>query len=264
MSDSVLLDTDDRGVATVTLNRPDKHNAFDDEVIAALAVAFDEVAADPAARAMVLASNGRSFSAGADLGWMKRMAGYSRDENHADAAALAEMLRRLNEMPVPTIAAVQGPAYGGAVGLVSCCDLAVGGSRASFCLSEVRIGLIPATISPYVIGAIGARAARRYFLTAEVFDAAAARDLGLLTLATDDETIDNSVESLLATLLDNGPLALRAAKRLVLDYAGRPIDADLIADSCARIADIRVSPEGQAGLGAFFDKTPAPWKQNHV
>ena len=187
VSTSISTKVDERGVAVVTLNNPEKHNAFDDAIIAQLQAAFDEVAANTAVRAMVLASNGRSFSAGADLGWMKRMAGYSHAENLRDSEALAAMLRRLGSLPMPTIARVQGAAFGGAVGLVSCCDMAVAGPRAAFSLSEVKIGLIPATISPYVIAAIGARAARRYFQTGERFSAAAAERLGLVSLCVDDE-----------------------------------------------------------------------------
>ena len=261
---TVTLEINERGIATVTLNREEKHNAFDDQVIAELDQAFHAVATDPSVRLMILASTGKSFSAGADLGWMQRMAQYSHEENRSDAAALAEMLRKLNELPQPTIARVQGAAYGGAVGLVSCCDLAVGSDRARFCLSEVRIGLIPATISPYVIDAIGARACRRYFTTADVFDAGDALQLGLLSQVVKPEKLDAAVGELAGQLLGNGPLAVRAAKRLVLDYCNRPLDAQLIADSCQRIADIRVSEEGQAGLKAFLNKSPAPWSQSDV
>ncbi|MEP5764046.1 MAG: enoyl-CoA hydratase/isomerase family protein [Halieaceae bacterium] len=265
MSDmTVSSSTDSRGVATVTLNRPDKHNAFDDAIIAELDRVFATLASDEQVRLVVLASTGRSFSAGADLAWMQRMAGYSREENLKDARALAEMLRKLNEMPQPTIARVQGAAYGGAVGLVSCCDMAIGSEHAKFCLSEARIGLIPATISPYVIAAIGARAARRYFTSAEVIPAQRAQALGLLSEVCSAEALDTTLEASLQTLLDNGPQALRDAKRLVLDYAGKTIDAELIEDSCRRIADIRVSTEGQAGLQAFLDKSAAPWRQSDV
>lgn len=264
MSDnSVALSFDPRGIATVTLQREHKHNAFDDRMIAELSRVFAEIASSDA-RVMVLAAAGKSFSAGADLGWMKRMADYSEQENAADAAALAAMLQSLNEMPQPSIARVQGPAYGGAVGLISCCDMAVGSTEASFCLSEVKIGLIPATISPYVLAAIGPRAARRYFTTAEVFNAETALQLGLLSEVIAADELDSACEHLLTTLLDNGPCAIRAAKRLALDYAHQGIDAQLIDNSCQRIAAVRVSQEGQAGLGAFLDKRPAPWRKPHV
>lgn len=261
---SVSLTRDGRGVATLTLERPDKHNAFDDQVIADLDRHLGEIAGDDSARVLVLASSGKSFSAGADLAWMQRMANYSAEENLRDAGALAEMLRKLNELPQPTIARVQGAAYGGAVGLVSCCDMAVGSTLARFCLSEVKIGLIPATISPYVIRAMGERAARRYFTTAEVMDAETAFELGLLSEVVGVDDLDSAVAALVDTLLANGPRAVRAAKALVLDYAGRPVDSALVADSCRRIADIRVSAEGQAGLKAFLEKREAPWRSGNV
>ena len=262
--DQLATQRDERGVATVTLCRPDKHNAFDDALIAALQATFEELAADATVRIVVLASEGKSFSAGADLGWMKRMAGYSHEQNLADARALAAMLQALNTLPQPTIARVQGAAFGGAVGLVACCDLAVGSSLARFCLSETRIGLIPATISPYVIQAIGSRAARRYFLTAESFDAERALALNLLSAVAAPEDLDASVNGFIDTLLGNGPDALGAAKRLVLDYSNRVIDAALVEDSCERIATIRVAGEGQAGLAAFLDKQPMPWNRHDV
>ena len=256
---AVTTDIDNRGVATVRLNRPDRHNAFDDEIIAELQASFDALAANDAVRVMVLASEGKSFSAGADLAWMKRMASYSRDDNLADARALAAMLKSLYGMPQPTIARVQGAAFGGAVGLVSCCDMAVGSERASFCLSEVKIGLIPATISPYVIRAMGERASRRYFTTAERFDAQTAQRLGLLSEVAAGESLDAAVEQLVSTLLANGPQATRAAKQLVADMAGQPLTPELLEDSCERIADIRVSAEGQEGLGAFLEKRNPRW-----
>ena len=260
----VNLAVDDRGVATLTLDRPDKHNAFDDAIIAELDARLAEVAANEHVRVLVLAATGKSFSAGADLAWMQRMADYGEAENLADAAALAEMLRKLNDLPQPTIARVQGPAYGGAVGLVSCCDMAVGSPLARFCLSEVKIGLIPATISPYVIAAMGARAARRYFTTAEVIDAETAFELGLLSEVVGVDDLDDAVDSMVEALLGNGPRATRSAKRLVLDYNWRELDEGLIEDSCRRIADIRVSAEGQAGLKAFLAKEAPPWRAGDV
>lgn len=261
---TVIIETDTRGVALVRLNRADKHNAFDDHVIAELDAGFERIAADETIKVMVLSSEGRSFSAGADLGWMQRMASYGHEENVADARALAEMLHKLNNLPQPTIARVQGAAYGGAVGLVSCCDLAIGSERAKFCLSEVKIGLIPATISPYVIAAMGQRAARRYFVTAEVISAETALGLGLLSEVVESAQLDPAVDALIEVLLANGPQAVQDGKRLVLDYADRPIDAELIEDSCRRIADIRVSEEGQQGLKAFLEKRPAPWRTDNV
>lgn len=255
----VLLDTDKRGVARITLNRPDKHNAFDDAVIAELRAAFDSLAGREDVRAVVLASAGKNFSAGADLGWMKRMAQYDFDHNLKDAQLLAGMLQALHELPQPTIARVQGAAFGGAVGLVSCCDMAVATPKASFCLSEVRIGLIPATISPYVIRAMGERASRRYFTTAERFSADQALRLGLVSEVTAEDELDATIERLLECLLQNGPQAVRASKQLVQDVAGRAISKELVEDTCTRIAHIRVSPEGQEGLGAFLNKSKPNW-----
>ncbi|WP_372749285.1 enoyl-CoA hydratase/isomerase family protein [Litorivivens sp.] len=250
---------DDKGVATVTLNRPEKHNCFDDTLILEIAEAVSALASNPAVRVLILAGEGKSFSAGGDLSWMQRMANYTHAENERDASQLAEMLRVLNEFPKPTIARVQGAAFGGAVGLVSCCDIAVGTTRASFSLSEVKIGLIPATISPYVIQAIGARAARRYFQTGERFNADAALKLGLLSDVVAEDELDSTVSAMANTLLANSPQALTQAKQLVLDYANREITPDLIKDSCTRIADIRVSEEGQEGLKAFLEKRSPNW-----
>ncbi len=260
MSDvNILVSLDDRGVATVTMNRPDKHNAFDDGVIAELTEAFNGLAKNPDVRVMILAAEGKSFSAGADLGWMQRMATYSFNENLRDANQLANMLKTLNNLPFPTIARVQGAAFGGAVGLVSCCDMAVAGPRASFCLSEVKIGLIPATISPYVIAAIGQRASRRYFMTAERFSAEEAERLGLVSQVVTAETLDTTIEGLVEALLGNSPEAVKAAKRLVFAVENRIVNDELIAQTSEQIANIRVSEEGQEGLGAFLEKRPARW-----
>jgi methylglutaconyl-CoA hydratase len=263
MTDSTEMLTqerDERGVCTVTLNRPALHNAFDDALIAALTDTFRALGADPAVRVVILAGAGKSFSAGADLGWMKRMAAYSREDNQTDALALAEMVHAIATCSKPVIARVQGAAFGGGVGLVAACDMAVGGPKASFCLSEVKLGLIPAAISPYVIEAIGARAAKRYFLTAERFDAQEALRLGLLHQAcADDAAMDAAIAGLVEALLVAGPNALRASKELIEAVAHRPITADLRADTAARIAEIRVSAEGQEGLKAFFDKRTPAW-----
>lgn len=256
---AVTLDISDRGIATVTLNNPDKHNAFDDEIIAQLTAAFIAVESTPDARVMVLASQGKNFSAGADLNWMKRMANYTYEENLRDSQALASMLQHLNFLTKPTIARVQGAAFGGAVGLVSCCDIAVASQRASFCLSEVKIGLIPATISPYVVGAMGQRAARRYFTTAERFNAETALQLGLISEVTEDAELDNTVNRFVDALITNSPAAVKASKQLVFDVAEREISDELIADTCQRIASIRVSEEGQEGLSAFLQKRKANW-----
>jgi methylglutaconyl-CoA hydratase len=258
---TVVTTIDQRGVATICMNNPLKHNAFDDAIIAELTEAFNRVANDVSVRVVVLASEGKSFSAGADLNWMKRMAGYSREENLRDAQALAEMLRVLNFMPKPTIARVQGAAFGGAVGLVSCCDIAIAAPQASFCLSEVKIGLAPATISPYVVAAIGQRSSRRYFMTAERFNANTALELGLVSGVVDTEGLDGEIDNLVTQLLGNSPAAIEASKQLIFDVSHKTIDADLINDTCQCIADIRVSIEGQEGLTAFLEKRPAAWTE---
>ena len=255
----VITEIDRRGVARVTINNPEKHNAFDDHLIAELTRAFATIAANKDVRVMVLASVGKSFSAGADLGWMQRMADYSYRENLRDSQALAEMLRVLNNMPQPTIARVQGAAFGGAVGLVSCCDIAIAAQAASFSLSEVRIGLVPATISPYVIAAIGERPARRYFTTAECFSAGTAQQLGLVSETTEIDSLDTKVEEIVSALLANGPAAIQRAKQLIFDISGKPIDQGLIDQTCETIATLRVSEEGQEGLNAFLQKRPPKW-----
>ena len=259
-NDKVLFNVDALGVATVTLNNPDKHNAFDDAIIAQLTHFFDEISARADIRIMVLASTGKSFCAGADLAWMKRMAGYSYEENLKDADALAKMLKALNFLPQPTIAKIQGAAFGGAVGLASCCDIVIASSKASFCLSEVKLGLIPATISPYVINAIGQKASRRYFITAERFFADKAMQLGLVDETVDVDSLDEKVTEMISTLLSNGPEAVKQAKQLALDVAYQDINDDLLKDTSERIASIRVSTEGQEGLGAFFEKRPPQWQ----
>ena len=263
-SDSVDLVTlsIEAGVATVTLNNPDKHNAFDDKIIAQLTHAFDRIASDENVNVMVLASTGKSFSAGADLGWMKRMASFSYEENLADANALATMLHKLNFLPQPTIAKVQGAAFGGAVGLASCCDIVIASEKASFCLSEVKLGLIPATISPYVVNAIGLKASRRYFQTAERFFAAKAEQIGLVDEVVSPDALDEATNAMIKQLLTNGPVATREAKQLAFDVAYQPINNELMQETSKRIAAIRVSEEGQEGLTAFFEKRPASWLKN--
>lgn len=255
----VLTEIDRRGVAMVTLNNPDKHNAFDDNIIGQLTAVFEQIRNDKHARVMILGATGKNFCAGGDLGWMKRMASYSYEENLVDAKALAGMLKTLNFLPIPTIARIQGAAFGGAVGLVSCCDMAVAATGASFCLSEVKIGLTPATISPYVVAAIGQRAARRYFTTAERFSAQTAAGLGLVSAVVDENQLDTEINKLVEALLGNSPKAIVAAKQLVLDVAGREINDQLIALTSERIAAIRVSSEGQEGLTAFLEKRKPAW-----
>ena len=244
---------------SVTLNNPDKHNAFDDQMIIELTNAFNALAANANVRIMLLKSEGKSFSAGADLDWMKRMASYSYQQNLNDARALAAMLKALHQMPIPTIARVQGAAFGGAVGLISCCDIALASSNASFALSEVKIGLVPSTISPYVIAAIGERHAKRYFMTAERFDANTALQIDLVHEAVEKSLLDDKVEQLITAILSNGPEAVAAVKQLVFAVSGKAVDSSLIEHTCEVIAGIRVSAQGQEGLSAFLDKRKPNW-----
>lgn len=260
----VLFEVDPRGVATVTLNNPEKHNAFDDTIINRLLQIFTEIAGRDDINVMVLASNGKSFSAGGDLGWMKRMAEYSYEENLKDANALANMLKALNFLPQPSIAKIQGAAFGGAVGLASCCDIVIAADKASFCLSEVKVGLAPATISPYVVSAIGLKACRRYFLTAERFFADKALQLGLVSEVVKLENLDSSVDSMIETLLANSPQAVRAAKKLAFDVDNKTVDQALLAKTSELIATMRVSPDGQEGLTAFFEKRAPHWQVQSV
>lgn len=260
---AIDFQVDARGVAYVTLNRPEKHNAFDDVMIAALKACFDKVAMDDSIRALVLQAAGKSFSAGADLRWMQRMAGYTFEQNQQDAMGLAGMLQALYSLPKPTIARVQGAAFGGAVGLIACCDMAIGSKLSKFCLSEVKIGLIPATISPYVIEAMGVRVCKRYFQTAEVFSSRRARRLGLLNECVTEDELDSTIEGLLGNILKNGPKAVAQAKALIQTVADKPIDDALMATTSQLIADIRVSEEGQEGLQAFINKRAAAWVETN-
>jgi methylglutaconyl-CoA hydratase len=244
----------------VTLNRADRHNAFDDALIAELTEALRSMEAEDGIRVVILAAAGRSFSAGADLNWMKRMAGYSMEDNRRDAMALGALMRTLAHLGKPTVARVQGAAYGGGVGLVACCDIAVATQDAVFSFSEVKLGLIPAVISPYAIAAIGERAARRYFLTGERFAAAEAWRLGLVhELCRDADDMDDKIGAIVDDLLACGPVAQREAKALIRAVAGRPATSELIQDTAERIARIRSSPEGREGVGAFLEKRRAAW-----
>ena len=256
----ILTGIREDGIATVTLNRADVHNAFNDALIADMTGALRRLAADEKVRAVVLRAEGKSFSAGADLGWMQKMANYGHDENLRDASALAELMRTLNFLPKPTVARVQGAAFGGGVGLAACCDIAIASETAAFSLSEVRLGLIPAVISPYVVAAIGERAARRYFLTAERFDAAEALRIGLVHQVVPAREIDAAVDAILARLSEGGPAAQRATKDLIFAIAHRPVDAALIHDTAQRIASIRASSEGRERLAGFLKKRKPAWR----
>jgi len=246
-------------VGIIGLNRPDVHNAFNAALIAELTDALGRLAGDERVRTVILAGHGASFCAGADLNWMKEMAGYDHAENLADAQRLARMLRTLRECPKPTIARVHGAAYGGGVGLIACCDIAIAAVEASFALSEAKLGIIPSTISPYVIEAIGARQASRYFLTAERFDAAEAYRIGLVHDIVPIAQLDDRVNEMLGALLVAGPHAQRECKALIRAVAHRPIDDAVIADTVRRIADVRASPEGREGVAAFLGKRSAQW-----
>ena len=249
----------DAGVTTVTLNRPEVRNAFNDEVIAEMTAVFSELAEREEVRCIVLAANGTAFCAGADLNWMKRMAGYTHDGNIADAAALANMLRVLYHCPKPTIARIQGDVYAGGTGLVAACDIAVSVDSAQFCLSEVKLGLIPATVSPYVIRAMGARAAHRYFLTAERFGAAQALRIGFVHEVVPADRLDGAVAGLAQAVVQAGPAAVKACKALVQDVAGKDITQLLVDRTVHAIAEIRASGEGREGIQAFLGKRKPNW-----
>lgn len=258
--ESVLLEIKD-SIAYVVLNRPDVHNAFDEHVIARLAALWDDLAQNDNVVAVVLSGRGKSFSAGADLNWMKKAAGYSESQNKDDALKLAHMLHKLYALPKVTIAIVQGAAMGGGMGLVSCCDIVIAESDAVFALSEVKLGLIPATIAPYVLRAIGERQARRYFQTGERFDGKKAHEIGLVhRLAERPEDVEYLLHTVLKDIAVNGPRAMAAAKRLCLDYAGHPVTADIVNDSAARIAGIRAGDEAKEGLAAFLEKRKPRWR----
>lgn len=257
---AVVLKQRTRGVTEVVLNYPEKRNAFDDLIIRRLIDALEQVAKDDDTRVVIVRSEGKHFSAGADLSWMRRMAGNSREENLADARQLARLMSTLNALPKPVIGLVQGAAFGGAVGLAACCDMVLAAENATFCLSEVKLGLIPATISPYVVRAIGERQARRYFLSAEVFSAQKAHDLGLVHIVCDNpDSLQTRCDDLVTQLMMNGPAALSASKELIFAVSHQPITPELIEDTSKRIADIRVSKEGQEGLSAFLEKRKARW-----
>jgi methylglutaconyl-CoA hydratase len=246
-------------VATVTLNRPDVRNAFDDVLISNLTEAFLQLDRDQAVRAVVLTGAGKAFCAGADLNWMKRMAGYGYEDNLRDASALAGMLKALDRMSKPTIARVHGPAFAGGTGLVAACDIAIGSTAAEFALTEIKLGLSPATISPYVVRAIGERAARRYFHTGERFGAEEGFRLGLLSVLTTVDGLDAAVDAVLGQLTQGGPQAHRRIKDLVRAVAAGPLDDAMIADTAKRIAEIRVSPEGREGIASFLEKRKPAW-----
>ena len=258
MSDVLQVEREG-AVARVWLNRPDMRNAFNERSIAELARVFAELSVDDALRVIVLGGRGKAFCAGADLGWMRTMAGYTWEQNHADAQTLADMLWAIYSCPVPVVGRIHGDCYAGGVGLAAVCDVLVAADAATFCLSEARLGLLPATISPYVIRALGVQASRRYFATAERFGAAEAHALGFVHEVCALDALDAKVDELVAALVANGPKAARACKKLVHDVAGLPITPELRADTARRIADIRASDEGREGVQSFLQKRKPAW-----
>lgn len=261
--EKVILSVNDAGLATLTLNRAELRNAFDDEMIQSLINALATIKENPAVKVLLLNAQGKHFSAGADLNWMARMAKNTSQQNFADAQQLAKLMSDLYHLPIPSVAVIQGAAYGGAVGLAACCDMVFAASSTSFCLSEVKLGLIPAAISPYVIRAIGERQARRYFVSAELIGAQQAQALGLVHEVADDvEHMQQLSQQWLNNLLKNGPKAMQAAKKLALDVSLQPIDQALSDDTAQRIADIRATDEAIEGLAAFLEKRPPHWPGN--
>ncbi|ARN83726.1 enoyl-CoA hydratase-related protein [Methylocystis bryophila] len=258
MSD-LLLSSDLRGVATLTLDRPERHNAFDDALVASLTAALRQLAENEGVRLLVVRGAGRSFSAGGDIEWLRRMGGASFEENVGDAQALGRMMRLLDSFPKPTIAFVHGAAYGGGVGLVACCDIAIATERASFCLSEARLGIIPAAVGPFVIRAIGARQARRLMMTAEVFSAAAAREIGLVHEAPPEHAAEEALSRIVEALLRCAPGAQKHAKAFISHCASRAIDDELMQEAARILATLRCSAEGREGLSAFLEKRAPRW-----
>ena len=246
-------------VAEVYLNRPDVRNAFNHSVSAELTAAFTTLGADPTLRAIVLGGHGKSFCAGADLAWMRAMASYDWEGNRADAQALADMLWAIYACPLPVVGRIHGDCYAGGVGLAAVCDVLIAADGMHFCLSEAKLGLLPATIGPYVMRALGEQASRRYFITAEKFSASRAYQLGFVHELVAADALDAKVNDVVAALIANGPAAVKACKRLVQDLAGRPIDDALRADTARRIADIRASAEGKEGVQSFLDKRAPSW-----
>ncbi len=262
MAESVLQNLDADGVLTLTLNRPEVRNAFDDTQIALLTGIVLKAERNQAVRVIVLTGSGDTFCAGGDIGWMKKTSGLDKGQNYEDALRLAELMSVLNAIGKPTIARVNGPAFGGGVGLIACCDIAIASEAAAFALSEVRLGLVPAVISPYVIAALGVRQSRRYMLTGERFDAARAAHLGLIHEAVSADALDDHVAHIVAMLLKGGPMALRESKELIalVSHTDRSSNQTISRRTAEIIAQIRVSPEGQEGLGAFLEKRKPSWE----
>ena len=262
MSDELQLILANNGILRITMNRPEVHNAFDDHQIVRFTAALEEAASNPAVRVVIIASNGKNFSAGGDINYMRRMGGNSYEENLADGGQLARLMKTLNGIPKPTIARVQGAAMGGGVGLVSCCDFAIGTAATKLTLSEVKLGIIPATISPYVVMTIGEKAARRLFMSAQPVQGQEALTLGFLSEVVAEDQLDAAVDALAATLLKNAPNAVGLAKRLATQVAAGDINDKVISETVKWIADVRDSDEGREGLSAFLEKRPPSWLKN--
>lgn len=258
-TDLFILERRADNVCVISLNRPETHNAFDDRLISQMTACLEDLARDNKVRALVLTGIGKSFSAGADINWMRRMADYSEAENLTDARALAKLMVSLNTLPMPTIAKVNGAALGGGVGLIACCDIAISSDQASFGTTEVKLGLIPSVIGPYVIAAVGPRMARRIMLTGERFDASSALRMGLVHQVERPDTLDDAVEAVLDQILKGGPRAIETCKALILDLAAKPITDDVIEDTANRIAKLRATEEAKEGLGAFLEKRKPAW-----
>ncbi len=263
MSEQTVLYSAANGVATITLNRPDLHNAFNEIVIGELTRFFEKAGEDKLVRVVVLRGNGKSFSAGGDLHWMRRMADYNYQQNVNDAMRLGTLLKTMNTLPKPTIALVQGNAFGGGVGLTACCDIAIAEEGAQFCLSEVRIGLIPSIIAPYVMAAIGSRQARRYFMTAERFDARVAERIGLVHEVCPKGALDQALDMIVTAILDGAPQAQARGKKLILGITGHAIDDKMIQHTVEQIAEARASDEGKEGLSAFLTKSEPSWRKKN-
>ena len=259
-SRTVLTEIDGRGVARITLNRPEVRNAMNAAFIRDLTEAVETVGADESVRVVILTGKGKGFCAGADLAWMRETADYSVDENYADSGRLGRMLNRLNTLPRPVIGLINGHAFGGGIGLVACCDIAIASSAAKFSLSEVRLGLTPATISPYVVRRIGQSHARRYFLTAEVFDAARAEDIGLVHRVADPDGLEARGQEFIDLLLLGGPKSQAISKDLIFRVSDRELDKELIDWTSRLIADVRASDEGREGASAFLEKRKPAWQ----
>lgn len=260
MTNNLILTSVEKGIATLTINRPDAHNAFDEHVIASLSGKLDALQIERDVHTVILRGAGKSFSAGADLNWMKRAATFTDQQNKSDALALAAMLNKLYTLPKTTIACVQGVAMGGGLGLVACCDIVITQKDTLFSLSEVKLGLIPATIAPYVLRAIGERQCRRYFQTAERFNGETAKDIGLAhEVVINDGEMESKLAVILEALSANAPFARSEAKKLALDLAGKPLDQNLMNDTASRIAQIRSGAEAKEGLNAFLEKCKPSW-----